>query len=66
MKNSIFYTNPPSISCQIGETKPVERWEASKKLAEREIVMDFFKKGIAILDKSQKELVAKYPRMLKK
>ena len=66
MRNLTFKTNKPAIIEQAGELESVAGWEASKPLSEREIVMDFFRKAIAILDKTNKEVKTKYPRMFKK
>ncbi len=63
-RNFIFNTNPPAIVRQIGETQKAY-WQAVKQ-PEREIVMDFFKRSIAILDKTHKEVMDKYPRMFKR
>jgi hypothetical protein len=64
--NHVFNTSPPAIVRQVGETREASRWTASQALTEREIVIDFFKKGIAIIDKSHKNLHQKYPRMFEK
>jgi|GEM_PF-4646257 len=66
MRNLTFQSNIPAIIYQVGETKPAESWEASEMLTEREIVVDFFKKAIAILDNVMIQTKNKYPSMFRK
>lgn len=62
---SFFTTTPPAIICEYKVEKPaimIASWTTTQQ-TEEEIVRDFFKRSIAILDSGLASIFKKYPHL---